>query len=86
MDIVEELRHDYCNCLNSYKMLERIDPQCESCNTKDERHRAADEIESLRQQLAEANAKVANLTARLERSEEQNKMFLSRLRELGDAN
>lgn len=51
MDIVERLRNDYCNCLDSYKDRGRIDPTCESCQTKQDRTDAADEIERLRKQI-----------------------------------
>lgn len=51
-DIVEYLRSDYCSCLDAYKDRGRIDPQCESCNTKDERTAAADLIDTLKEQNA----------------------------------
>ena len=56
-DIVKRLREDYCNCHEAYKSRGLIDPQCDSCNTKAERHEAADRIEQLERELAEAREK-----------------------------
>ncbi len=45
--LADEIGEDYCRCLPAYKDRGRIDPQCESCNTKDWRHRAAAELRRL---------------------------------------
>jgi len=57
-DLIERLRQDYCSCTEGYTSRGMIDPHCESCSTKDERHEAADEIERLRRELAEARGAI----------------------------
>lgn len=51
--LVARLREDYCCCHDGFKSRGRIDPQCESCNTKDERNEAADAIEALEARVCE---------------------------------
>ena len=45
--LADEIVEDYCRCLDAYKDRGRIDPQCESCNTENWRHRAAAELRRL---------------------------------------
>jgi len=66
-DLIARLREDYCYCLDAYKARGRIDPQCESCNTKDERDEAADAIESLEQQVAALTSDKEHAYTQLER-------------------
>lgn len=61
-DIVERLRYEACSCLNAYKARGRVDPACISCQTKDERTEAAEEIESLRAELAACKAESKKVT------------------------
>ena len=44
LKLADEIGEDYCNCLPAYKDRGRTDPECESCNTEDWRHRAAAEL------------------------------------------
>ena len=64
--LADEIREDYCRCLPAYKDRGRIDPQCESCNTEDWRHRAAAQLrrlEAVNKQLLEALEKAVKLNS-----------------------
>ena len=64
--LADEIREDYCRCLPAYKDRGRIDPQCESCNTEDWRHRAAAELrrlEAVNAQLLDALGWIAVVNA-----------------------
>jgi hypothetical protein len=45
--LADEFAEDYCHCRSKYIKLDWVDPECESCNTQDIRHRAAAELRRL---------------------------------------
>ena len=77
IELADELSLDYCSCLADYKSRGMTDPECESCSTKDLRHRAAAELrrlaveaETLRVDADECDALRAKLADTLTRTAE----------------
>ena len=77
IELADELSHDYCSCLADYKSRGMTDPECESCGTKDLRHRAAAELrrlaveaDTLRADADECDALRAKLADTLTRTAE----------------
>jgi len=52
---------DYCSCLPAYKDRGISDPQCQSCNTHDERHDYARILRDLAQQVEDLQKDAARL-------------------------
>ena len=55
-DLIAMLRADYCSCTEGYTSRGLIDPHCGSCQTRDERHEAADALEAQAREIERLRA------------------------------
>lgn len=63
--LADDLSRDYCNCLEGYKIRNRMDPHCESCQTKDWRQEAAAELRRLHEENERLRGIVPEVLERL---------------------